>query len=966
MFKNYKLIKEQELKDINSYGVLLEHEKSGAKIVLFKNEDENKSFSIGFRTPPYDDTGLPHILEHSVLCGSRKFPVKEPFVELMKSSLNTFLNAMTFPDKTIYPVASCNDKDFRNLMDVYMDAVLYPSIHEKEAIFKQEGWHYELESKEGELTYNGVVYNEMKGAFSSADGILGRESLNSLFPDTAYGVESGGNPDFIPSLTFEKFKAFHKKYYHPSNSYITIYGNCDMEDTLKWLDEEYLANFDKINVDSELTVQKPFAELKEKVVLYPVSAEQGTENKTLMSYNIALAPKTPMSDIFALDVLTQVLLQSAAAPLKKALLADKIGDVILGDFDSGVLQPVFSITTKNCNEEDKERFVSKIESSLKEYVKNGIDKKALQAAINNYEFKLREADFGGASKGIIYTINCLSTWLYDENDPFSGFEYSKVFEFLKEKIESNYYEEVIEKYLINNSHKAIVIAKPSLDVQQEKEKQLKEKLANYKNGLSEKEIEDIIEATKTLKEYQAAPDTKEDLDKIPLLKKEDLSSEVAPISNIFNNDKNVKVLWHEFATNGIGYLRLLFNVKKIPAELVPYLGIFKTIFGKLSTEKYSYEQLEQDILINTGGIGSSVICPVSNVGYTPYFVITASSLFNNTQYVFEIIDEVINNTNYDMKDRIKEVLTMSMSATQQSLVGAGHAKAMTRALSYTEPSYYYSDTVNGIRYFHLLTDILKSYDEKYDDLVNKFKELSKYIFTKENLLVSFTGTEDGYKQLLGNVYSFNEKLTEKEVAEKIFEFIPEQKNEGFKAPIDVQYVALTGNFKKAGLPYTGVLNVFENIIRTDYLWKNVRVLGGAYGCMCGFGTDGSSYFVSYRDPNLEKTYDVYKGVVQYLKDFEATPEEMLKYIIGAVGSYDFPKSPSNKGFRSLMAYLCNKTIADFEFEKNQIINTTKNDIKGLVGYIDAILLQNNKCVIGNDKKIEAAKDLFKEEKPLFK
>ena len=553
MYKNYKLIKTEELKDINSLGTLLVHEKSGARVLLLQNDDENKSFCIGFRTPPYDDTGLPHILEHSVLCGSRKFPVKEPLVELMKSSLNTFLNAMTFPDKTIYPVASCNEQDFKNLMDVYMDAVLYPNIHSKEEIFKQEGWHYELDSKEGELTYNGVVYNEMKGAFSSPDGILGRESLNSLFPDTAYGVESGGNPEYIPNLTYEKFKEFHKKYYHPSNSYITLYGNCNMEETLKWIDEEYLSNFDKIEIDSSLEVQKPFDKLREKVVLYPVSKEQGTENKTLMSYNVALQPATPACDLMAIDVITQVLLQAAGAPLVQALLEEKIGDVVTGSFDSGILQPVFSITTKNTNESEKEKFVNKIEEKLAEYVKNGLNKKALQAAINSYEFKLREADYGGMSKGLIYTINAYNTWLYDEFDPFSGFDFTTFFNFLKEKLETNYFEEVIEKYLLNNTHKAIVIAKPSLDVQETKEKALKEKLASFKSSLTDEEIDEIIKSTKELKAYQAAPDSKEDLSTIPLLKKEDLSYDVLGLSNKEEDVCGVKSLHHDYATNGIGY-----------------------------------------------------------------------------------------------------------------------------------------------------------------------------------------------------------------------------------------------------------------------------------------------------------------------------------------------------------------------------------------------------------------------------
>lgn len=966
MYKNYKLIKAEELKDINSLGTLLIHEKSGARVLLLQNDDENKSFCIGFRTPPYDDTGLPHILEHSVLCGSRKFPVKEPFVELMKSSLNTFLNAMTFPDKTIYPVASCNEQDFKNLMDVYMDAVLYPNIHSKEEIFKQEGWHYELDSKEGELTYNGVVYNEMKGAFSSPDGILGRESLNSLFPDTAYGVESGGNPEFIPNLTYDKFKEFHKKYYHPSNSYITIYGNCNMEETLKFIDEEYLSNFEKIEIDSSLEVQKPFDSLKEKVVLYPVSKEQGTENKTLISYNVALQPATPACDLIAIEVITQVLLQAAGAPLVQALLEEKLGDVVTGSFDSGILQPVFSITTKNTNESEKEKFVSKIEEKLAEYVKNGLNKKALQAAINSYEFKLREADFGGMSKGLIYTINAYNTWLYDDMDPFSTFDFSKYFGILKEKLETNYFEEVIEKYLLNNTHKAIVIAKPSLDVQETKEKALKEKLAKYKDSLTDEEIEAIVKSTKDLKTYQAAPDTKEDLATIPLLKKEDLSYDVLGLSNKEEQINGVKTLHHDYATNGIGYLRLLFNVKNIPSEYVPYLGIYRTLLGSLDTKNHTYQTLDQDIDINTGGISESILTTKQGDDYGVYLLFRGNTLYNKIDFTFDIIKEIIETTNFDMKTRIKECLAREVAKMQQVLVGAGHQKSMTRALSYFEASYYYNDLVDGIAYFDVLSEIMKSYDEKYDELVNNLKEMSKYIFTKENLLLSFTGNSDGYEEFKKAASNFVNSLNEKVEVENPFVFNASQLNEGYKAPIDVQYVALTGNFKKANLEYTGALQVFQNTISTDYLWKNVRVLGGAYGCMCGFGANGISYFVSYRDPNLTKTLDTYKGVVNYLKEFEASEEEMTKYIIGAVGSYDYPKSPANKGSRALLAYLQGQTEDDFKKEKAQIIDATCEDIKKLGSYIEAILEQNNICVIGNDKKVEEAKDIFKETKMLFK
>ena len=966
MYKNYKIIKEQNLTDINSFGTLLVHEKSGSKVLLLKNEEENKSFCIGFRTPPYDDTGLPHILEHSVLCGSRKFPVKEPFVELMKSSLNTFLNAMTFPDKTIYPVASCNEQDFKNLMDVYMDAVLYPNIHSKEEIFRQEGWHYELDSVDGEITYNGVVYNEMKGAFSSPDGILGRESLNALFPDTAYGVESGGNPDFIPTLTYEKFKEFHKKYYHPSNSYIILYGNCDMEETLKWIDEEYLSNFNKIDVDSKLAIQEPFKEIREKVVLYPISADQGVENKTLLSYNVALPAYTSVLDSMALDVVVQVLLTAAGAPLVRALLDEKIGDVVTGSYDGGILQPVFSVIAKNTNIEEKEHFIKVIEDKLHEYVENGLDKKALLAAINSYEFKLREADFGGMSKGLIYTINAFNTWLYNDDDAFSVFDYTSVFNYMKENLNNHFFEDLIEKYLLNNTHKAIVVCKPSIEVQEQKENELKAKLSEYKSSLNPDEINELIKSTEDLKSYQAAPDTKEGLSTIPLLKKSDLSYDVLPVNNMEDSINGVKTLYHNYATSGIGYIRVLFNVRNMPREYVPYLGIFKTLLGSLDTKDHTYQTLEQDIDINTGGINERILTTKSNDDYKVHLMFLANTLYSNIDFSLNTIKEIITSTNYHMNDRIKECLAMEVSKMQQMLVGAGHAKSFTRALSYIDPTAYYNDQVDGIAYYDILSEIMSDFDNKIEDLINKMEEMCHYVFTKDNMILSFTGDEQGYELFKEHAREFTEGFVNSVEVTNKFEFIPNQQNEGFKAPFDVNYVALVGNFKNDGLPYTGSLQVFQNIISTDYLWTKVRVLGGAYGCMCGFGVSGASYFVSYRDPNLVNTLEVYHGIVNYIDEFEATDDEMTKYIIGAVGSYDFPKSPSNKGQRALVCYLQNQSEEFFKQEKTELINTTTQDIKKFASYIQSILNQNNICVIGNDKKIDEAKEIFKETKMLLK
>ena len=705
--------------------------------------------------------------------------------------------------------------------------------------------------------------------------------------------------------------------------------------------------------------------MKEKVVLYPVSKEQGIENKTLMSYNIALNANTDFKDLLALDVVTKVLLQTAAAPLKKELLDNKIGDVIEGSFDSDILQPVFSIVTKNTNEEEKEKFVKIIEDSLKKYVKEGLNKKLLLATMNNFEFKIREADSGGLSKGIIYTINSLGTWLYDENNPFSNFDYTDAFNYLKENLENNYFESVIEKYLINNNHKAIVICKPSLEIQETKEKQLKEKLEKYKNSLSNEEIQKIIDDTAALKKYQATPDTKENLDTIPLLKKEDLTLDVLPVINKEEIIDGVKVLHHDYSTNKIAYIKALFNLKNVPSTLYPYLGVFRCLLGSLDTNKYSYDLLEQEVMLKTGGIRETIFTSYKNNVCDKYFSIEGSTLYNNITFTMETFKEIALTTVFDNKNRIQECLAMEMSILQNSLVGAGHVKAMTRALSYTEESSYISDLVEGVGYFNFLSELTKSLDEKYETLINKMNELAEYIFTKENLLLSFTGDSEGYDIFKETVVSFVSNIKDSKETNDKFVFAPNKLNEGFKAPFDVNFVALTGNFKKDNLPYSGSLLVFENAVKTDYLWKEIRVLGGAYGCMCGFGRSGMTYFVSYRDPNIEKTLDTYKNTVKYIDDFNGDEEEMLKLIIGAVGSYDYPKSPVNKGRRALMSYLVGLTEEDYLLEKKQIIGTTIDDIKKVKNYIVSIINQNNICVIGNDKKIDETVNVFDNKKSLF-
>lgn len=960
--KKYELIKEKYIEEVASNVKLLKHIKSGARILLFENNDENKVFSVGFRTPPTDDTGVPHILEHSTLCGSKKFPVKDPFIELLKGSLNTFLNAMTYPDKTVYPVASCNDKDFANLMEVYMDAVFYPNVYLHEEIFKQEGWHYELENVDADIIYNGVVYNEMKGAFSSPEQVVMRESRHALFPDTTYGVESGGDPEFIPNLTYEAFKNFHHRFYSPANSYIIMYGNMNMEEKLNWLDEEYLSKFDVIKVDSHIDYQKPFTTPIHEEIFYPVGKDESLENKTYYSYNAVIGTYEDAKLNLAFQILNYALLEAPGAPLKQAIIDAGIGSDILSDFDSGLLQPVLSIIVKDAQSGKEQVLDEVINKTLKELVTKGIDKKSIQAAINYYEFKYREADFGGAPKGLVYGLNAMETWLYDDNDPFTKLEYNAQFSSLKEELNTNYYEELINKYLLNNNHVAYVTVSPSNTLGAEKEQALKEKLVAYKASLTKEELEKLVNDTKALKEYQATPSTLEELATIPLLTREDIDDKVEPLYNEEQILDGVKVLKHNVETNGIGYLNFCFNTKDVPNELIPYVGLLQNVLGYVDTTKYTYQNLTQEININTGGINPRTkIISIGDNDVLPLFVFETKALYDKIPFVFDTVKEIITSSKLNNKRRLMEILGENKSQRQMMLMGRGHVASMNRAFSYIRSSSYYNELVDGISEYQFIEDLCLNFETKYEEIITNLEKVIKLIFRKENLIISYTATNNAYDKYLTD---FVNSLYKEEVQKGKFEFTPNLLNEGFRTPSTVQYVARVGNFKEVG-NYTGAFQVFAMALRYDYLWMQVRVLGGAYGCMSNFTRNGNVYFVSYRDPNLEKTMDVYMNVPNYIDSFNPSTDDLTKYIIGAIGMLDTPLSPKDKGARSFLAYLQNVTYEDLKQERHEVLNVTLDDIKALKPLIEKALNDNALCVIGNENKIEDSK-IFKEKKNLFK
>lgn len=975
----YSLEYEERLDDCNSQGLVFRHKKSKARICVVSNEDDNKVFMIGFRTPPKDSTGVAHIIEHTVLCGSKNFPVKDPFIELAKGSLNTFLNAITYSDKTVYPVASCNDKDFQNLMHVYMDAVFYPNIYSHREIFEQEGWHYEMDSEDAELTYNGIVYSEMKGAFSSPEQKLAREARSSLFPDTSYGVESGGDPDSIPDLTYEEYLEFHKKYYSPANSYIYLYGDMDVEEKLEWLDQEYLSSFDEVVVDSALKYQPAFEAPKKITSYYSLSDSEDEKDNTYLTFNVAMGDSINVKECIAMQIIESALLSSPGAPLKQALIDAGIGKDILSSYDNELLQPTFDITAKNANEADLDKFISIIQENLKKAVKEGLNEKSLLAAINVAEFRYREADFGQFPKGLLFGLTMLGSWLYDDSKAFIYMHGNEIFAQLKEEIKTGYFEGLIQKFLIDNTHITYLMLKPQKGLTAQNETKLKEKLAAYKESLSSEEKQAIVAATKHLKEYQETPTPQEDLEKIPLLSVDDIEKSAQELNNDLTFVNKLPVLHHNVFTNGIAYVKCIFDLSRVPVEYVPYLNLFTTCLGYMDTANYSYSELANEMNIHTGGMSSEMAVYNKRLDpdkYNAVMYLSTKALYSQLSKAVELMKEIITSTKFEDTKRLLEIIQECKSRLQMKLNSAGHSAAVDRAFSYFNESGYYTDATKGIGYYKFLADLEEHFNERKEELTLTLKKLCDMIFTSDGCFISVTAEAEGFAAMKACIPDFmsvlsgdikeEERSLDQVLRPAAFHFPLKKVTEGFTYSGQVQYVARCGNFVKDGFTATGALKVLRTIMSYDYLWNKVRVKGGAYGCMCQFGgLDGSAYMVSYRDPNLKETDTVYKEASDYVKNFEVSERDMTKYIIGTMSMVDTPLTPMMRGARSLGAYVSGVSYEDIQRDRNQILTADKEAIRALAPIIAAIVAEDNLCVIGNEQKVKENKDMFDEIKPLF-
>lgn len=961
-YSGFKLTKKEEIKELKSLGLFFEHERTGAEVMALENDDDNKVFSATFRTPPTNDAGVAHILEHSVLCGSKNFPVKEPFVELMKGSLQTFLNAMTFPDKTMYPVASRNRKDFLNLMNVYMDAVFYPIISED--TFKQEGWHYELTKPEDKIVYKGVVFNEMKGVFSDPESCVDRALAQSLFPSTAYGYESGGDPKNIPELTYEEFKEFHKRHYHPSNSRIFLYGDGDTKEYLLFLHEKYLKDFSRIDVDTTIRRQRSFRKPKRKVFHYPVSSRESLGKKTYVLMGVKLDKTINYEHCLGFSILSHLLLGTSASPLRKALIDSQLGsEIVGGGFDDNRAETIFAVGLKGTEAEHEEKIIEIIDATLKGLVENGIEEDMVLSAVNSVDFRLREANFGGFAKGIVYNIQALGSWLYDQ-DPFSHLRFEKVMRKIKKKSAQGYFEDMISRYLIENNHKSILVASPQADLGKKLDARERKKLREIKKGLSEEEIKSLIDETRRLQENQLKEDSPEALAVLPSLEIKDVPDSIEKYPIEVKSSGGKKVLFHDLFTSNIAYAQIGFNIHRVPEEMLQYVPLMGSLILGMGTKRNSYTEISKKIGIHTGGIYSSHFSSATvqdRQSVISHIFFNGKCLIEKAGGLFGLFNELFSEFSFENSKRLIEIIRGAKADLEDSIVPNGNHYVMSRLQSYHSRLGKFDELTNGITYYRFLENLLKQVENDAQAVAKKFNEVAERIFTKQNALFNITCEKRHYKKIENRLNGLCGLLSDKEWAVAGWNFDLAPLNEGFLTASNVQYVGKGANLYEMGFKYTGQFEALKGLLRTGYLWDKVRVHGGAYGSSNSFNFFTGDYnLVSYRDPNLSETLGVYDEIAEFLAQLDIPPEELKKIIIGCVGKMDPPLTPDRKGSSSMIDYLTGRTHEMKLQFRRELLAAKLEDLKKYSEMFQKIRDEGSVCVLGNENKLKKEKKVFNE------
>lgn len=962
----FKKIESHELTDIQSTGHLYIHEATGAQVLHLENDDVNKAFTIAFKTPPYNDNGITHILEHSVLNGSKKYPSKEPFVELIKGSLNTFVNAMTFSDKTIYPIASTNQKDFRHLMGVYLDAVFQPAFIDNPQILAQEGWHYHLEDPADDLIYKGVVYNEMKGATASPERQLHQLMTQHLYPNSIYRHESGGDPAMIPCLTQGEFIHYHETYYHPSNSMTILYGDLDIDKAFEDL-EEYFAGKEKLEEEIELAFdpQKPEETYFEES--YSLTEGDNPTDKDFLAIGWHTALPTDTLDGYGLSVLDEILLGNNQSPLKKALLDAGIG----GDIDGGTTDigypRAFYVSAKYSDTEKIAQFNKVVTETLEKLVAEGIDKEIIHAALNKITFSTKEAAISEDNpRGVLYAITALSNWLYDES-PFINLEFSKYLDELAEKADEGYFEQLIQEKLLDNPMRVEVGLKAEPGKNDRLEAATQEKLIKYQNALSEQEIAELVEETQALIKRQDTPDRPEDLAKIPTLTRADLNTEVAnyplAITPLFDFEDETTDFYHaEQFTAGIDYLDIYLNIRDFEAEDYKILSYLSRILTHLATDNYEVAKLQSEIDTHTGGINGKLAIFEDETGLVqPYFVLSGRALEESLDKLIELMKEIMTATQFDDVSELLKLTQRQISNFESAIDNQAHVLAANRALSQVKASAKLGEHASGIDQFNFLKDVRDGLvkDDETTSLSENLATVLKRLLNKNRVNVLYTGSDERAEIVKGKVREAFEELPSTKIGELVDIQTGSKQNEAFITAQDVNYVGVAANSEDI-LPYTGVSNVLATAIRFDYLWNEIRVKGGAYGSLYFHRRRGQTALASYRDPNIKETLAVYEGLPNYVENLTLSEEELTKYIIGTMSPLEQPKSARSKGLSALSRLKNGISREDIIQLKEEILEAKVADFNNLADKFKEVLADETVVVIGNKAQIETEKDLFDE------
>lgn len=951
----FELIREQDIPEINTHARIFRHVRTGAELISMENDDTNKAFGITFPTPPTDSTGLPHILEHAVLCGSRKYPVKDPFIQLAKGSLNTFLNAFTFPDKTCYPVASQNLQDFYNLIDVYLDAVFYPNITPE--ILQQEGWHYELEKADDPLTFKGVVFNEMKGAFSSPDGVLARWSQQALFPDTVYGVESGGDPKHIPDLTYEQFKKFHETYYHPSNAKIWFYGDDDPDERLRIIDE-FIADFDRIDVKPEMALQPRFTE--PRVVRKGYSAEEGEDgSRGMMTVNWLLTENNDPELTLALGMLDHILLDTPASPLRKALIESGLGEDITGaGLDEDVREMYFSAGLKGIDTDDVQKVESLIFDTLSKLAEEGIDPEMIEAAVNTVEFHLREYNTGGFPRGLAMMLGSLTTWLYG-NDPLAPLAFEAPLNAIKARLANgeHYFEELIGKYLLDNSHRVTVILEPDPTVREQDEAEERARLEAARAAMSDADIQSVIETTEKLRIMQETPNTPEELATIPMLRLEDLEKKSQTIPIEISEAHGSKLLYHDLFTNGIAYLDLGMNLKALPQEYLPYIALFSHALLEMGTQTEDYVKLSQRIGRKTGGIRPSSLTSTTSDGEstTAWLFLRGKGTMSQTQDLLDILRDILLTVNFDNRERFQQIVLEAKAGKEAGLVPGGSGVVNSRLKAQFSEADWASEQMGGVSNLFFLRDLVKKIESDWPSVRDTLEEIRYLLVNRNTMIANVTLDQANWTQFQPQLDSFIASLPTGSGDMAVWTPHYGPANEGLTIPAQVNYVGKGTRLYDYGYQSHGSAQVIRTFLNTAYLWDKVRVQGGAYGGFASFDRyTGVFSFLSYRDPNLLGTLENYDEAAAYLRTLDLSEDEVTRSIIGTIGSIDAYQLPDAKGYTSMVRYLVGNTDEERQKLRDEVLGTTAAHFRQFADALEAVKEHGNVVVLGSADAIEKA------------